>query len=87
MTIGRWTRYIVLLSSGVLVLDLITSDVLDVSDLPLPGTCPISFSIVCHQPVRRLGVLVTGPLLHYRSFSTIIEGCDLVKELSVVPSP
>ena len=79
VTIGLWARYIVLLSSGVLVVDLITSDVLNVSDLSLLGTCPIPFSIVCHQPVRCLGVLVTGPLLHYRSFSTIIEGCDLVK--------
>ena len=44
VTIGLWARYIVLLSSGVLDLELITSDVLNVSDLSLLGTCPIPFS-------------------------------------------
>ena len=76
--IGLWARFIILLSFGVLDLELTTSDVLNVSDLVL-GTCPIPSSNVCHQPVRYFGVLVTGPLLHYRSFSTSTEGCDLVK--------
>ena len=79
VTIGLWAPHIVLLSTGVPDFELITSDALNVSDLSLPGTYPILFSIICHQPGSCLGVLVTGPPLHYRPFSMIIEGCDLVK--------
>ena len=79
VTIGLWAPHIVLLSTGVPDLELITSDALNVSDLQSPGTCPILLSIICHQPGSCLRVLVTGPPLHYRPFSTIVEGCDLVK--------
>ena len=82
VTIGLWARHIVLLSTDVPDLELITSDALNVSDLSLLGTCPIPLSIFCHQPGSCLGVLVTGPPLHYRPFPTTIEGCDLVRKVS-----